>query len=28
VAVMEALVKDLRATGRDVNVTHRDVEKV
>ena len=24
----EALARELRATGRDVNLTHRDVEKV
>jgi UPF0042 nucleotide-binding protein len=28
VAVLEALARELRATGRDVNLTHRDVEKV
>ena len=28
VAMLDALAGELRAMGRDVNVTHRDVEKV
>ena len=27
VAIVEALARELRAAGREVNVTHRDVEK-
>jgi hypothetical protein len=28
VAILDALAGELRARGRDVNVTHRDMEKV